>query len=700
MLNRRGFVLSAWQLATATMVALGPAVVPTLADIGPDVAICDIQSLRRWGALDNITGYSIGTLSVNVGDDNLSWIEATPFHPVISQNLFRLKDGRFEHIGQSWVKHTFCAIQNDSPCSAGCITLPSCGDYLTPGCQDPYSANRNGTQNLMGPKWQINAATGQFPWPPLQGDQGFVGDVTYKRLQVHNEDLDPALNAGARYFVEGMYITPDEQGTENRFNNATFREVLVGPAPNYDLSFLEDAVFQEVAITVWPELDREVQLTSMTIPNDGMVMLGARAADSDGDGIWQYEYGIYNMNSDRSIASFSLPLPENVTVSNVGFHDVDYHSGDGPNAINLDGADWPATVAKGALTWSVIEPHATNPNGNALRWGTLYSFRFDADSPPTTATATLGLFKPGTPDSVTLADLPAPRLLPYCTGDIEPDGLVDALDLALVLGSWGTANPIPDVNHDGVVNTSDLALVLGSWGQCDPPAVCCNARRRARCEILTAAECGSAGGIYLAGSSDCADCLTALCGDPAAGDCCSANGTPACDDAACCMAVCDTSPECCDSEWGAGCAAAAQTVCRQRCADPPPNDACADSLAILAGDTAYTTLGATTDGSAHASCQFDGQTYNDIWFDYIADCTGALTIATCGQADYDTDLVLYQGCDCGTMVLANCADDSPGCAGDTSRVATSAVQGTCYKVRVGGFGAASAGNGTLSIICE
>jgi hypothetical protein len=41
-----------------------------------------------------------------------------------------------------------------------------------------------------------------------------------------------------------------------------------------------------------------------------------------------------------------------------------------------------------------------NQNANALRWGTLYNFRFDADRAPYRVEAELGLFKPGTPTMV------------------------------------------------------------------------------------------------------------------------------------------------------------------------------------------------------------------------------------------------------------------------------------------------------------
>ena len=48
------------------------------------------------------------------------------------------------------------------------------------------------------------------------------------------------------------------------------------------------------------------------------------------------------------------------------------------------------------------------------------------------------------------------------TGDLNNDGIVDATDLALLLGAWGT--PAGDIDGDGTTNASDLALLLGNWG--------------------------------------------------------------------------------------------------------------------------------------------------------------------------------------------------------------------------------------------
>lgn len=47
--------------------------------------------------------------------------------------------------------------------------------------------------------------------------------------------------------------------------------------------------------------------------------------------------------------------------------------------------------------------------------------------------------------------------------DINGDGIVNALDLAIVLGNWGLANRAGDANGNGVVEAEDLTIVLGNW---------------------------------------------------------------------------------------------------------------------------------------------------------------------------------------------------------------------------------------------
>ena len=49
----------------------------------------------------------------------------------------------------------------------------------------------------------------------------------------------------------------------------------------------------------------------------------------------------------------------------------------------------------------------------------------------------------------------------YSEADLNQDGFVDGLDLALLLGSWGQATY--DIDGDGIVGGGDLAVLLGEW---------------------------------------------------------------------------------------------------------------------------------------------------------------------------------------------------------------------------------------------
>lgn len=48
-------------------------------------------------------------------------------------------------------------------------------------------------------------------------------------------------------------------------------------------------------------------------------------------------------------------------------------------------------------------------------------------------------------------------------GDVTGDGAVDAADLGVLLGAWGTADPLADLNGDGAVDAADLSILLGAW---------------------------------------------------------------------------------------------------------------------------------------------------------------------------------------------------------------------------------------------
>ncbi|MEK6674252.1 MAG: hypothetical protein AABZ47_01200 [Planctomycetota bacterium] len=380
--------------------------------VGPDVIVGTILGAYSYIVPSgDIDAFAFGTDACNIGSQSLDWIGASNRHPVIGQNLFRLKNGRFEHIGQSWLKHGFAAAALNG-CGCGC-TGPG-GQQLDVGCSDPYDGFTNGYQEFLGPKWQVNPYTGVFPYPfaaPAEEDT----DIS-RRLQVRKAEIAPSLNAGAMYFVEAQYITKDDTAAGNGLNNASHCQTFI--AKNADLNdyYIQasgSTQREQPAIRAWQNNDPSVVETDIFVEHDGMMILAGKATDL-GDGFHHYEYALQNYTSDRAAGSFSVPLTAGTVVRNTGFRDVDYHSGE-----PFDGTDWIASVVADSITWATI-PHAVNSNANALRWGTLYNFWFDANVSPATATLTIGLFKPGTPVDIT-ADSVAPAFCaPAACDDTDP----------------------------------------------------------------------------------------------------------------------------------------------------------------------------------------------------------------------------------------------------------------------------------------
>jgi hypothetical protein len=190
----------------------------------------------------------------------------------------------------------------------------------------------------------------------------------------------------------------------------------------------------------------------------------------------------------------------------------------------------------------------------------------------------------------------------------------------------------------------------------------------------------------------------AQCGDPAAGDCCVANGTPACSDAECCNLICGQDPFCCDTSWDSICANAAVAqcgVCGGGGGGGGGCDSCATATPIFLGDNVFANS-ATGCTFATTGCG-NGNSFNTNFYTFTPAETGFYRISTCNAADFDTVLSVSTNCD-PFSVLA-CNDDGAGCAGFTSTIANvELIGGVAYTVGIGGFGAGTfSGSGTVSI---
>ena len=120
---------------------------PCTFNSGPDVIVGALPATQKWGTVGGITAYSFATTSCNIGDEILPWFDDNNQHPVIAQNLYRVKDGRIDQLGMSWVKHGFGALAQNLCCTC---QNPGTFDFLGVGCSDPYTTGLNSVPDLQG----------------------------------------------------------------------------------------------------------------------------------------------------------------------------------------------------------------------------------------------------------------------------------------------------------------------------------------------------------------------------------------------------------------------------------------------------------------------------------------------------------------------------------------------------------------------
>jgi len=406
---------------------------------GPDVIVGELLDFVQYetGEVNGFVGLALGTDACNKGTENVAWI-ALPSnnHPFIPQNLYRMSAGadhteRFEQIGQSWGKHAFAAASSNT-CNFGCNGVG--GDHLGSGCSDAYGAGLNGWQDGIGSRAWVNPFNGSFPAGNTSNDHtGHAHDVTSHRMLVDVDDLNTSLNPGATYFAEANYIVPDEgiwcqsHPTEcNMYNNASYKQFTV-TGINQPFSFKPacSTVREQPAIKAWT--GATVNQIEPDPGNDGIWFMGYKVTNPSA-GVWHYEYALYNQNLDRAIQSFSVPLGPGVNVTNVEFHAPPQHPGfahDGTvGDAGYSSTPWDVTQDASAITWST-ETFTTNQNANAIRFATLYNFRFDADQPPQTTNATIDFFKTGSPMMVEIqgpqgGPTPTPTPTPTATPTSTP----------------------------------------------------------------------------------------------------------------------------------------------------------------------------------------------------------------------------------------------------------------------------------------
>lgn len=425
-----------------------PILAPLPALAGPDVIVADIPQVAHWGEVGGVHAYSFSVTACNIGDAELDWFANSNRHPVRASQLYRLSDGRFEQIGLGSVKHEFAALQMNV-CG---FCEPADGlDRLGVGCSTVDSATASGGQHSLGPRTEINPASGDFVFPFTGAGQ--TGDTIFKRLRASEADLS---TPGARYFFEGHTIAPDDADAGNGDNNASWREAVFNPA-TYNATLTGTTTAEQPAIYAWRLFDPTVQLSETEAPDGGRIIIGSRAEQIAG-GEWAYEYAVYNMNSATPIVGFEAPHAGRRDFSpahELGFHDVDYHSGD-----DVDPTDWPGEVGPFRVAWGAPGP-VLGELTNDVKWGTLYNFHFVSPFGPGYSSVWIE-FEAGDPETV----------IAITAGDLrcsdadfaEPYFVLDLLDIQSFLQAFLNQDGLADLAEPfGVYDLADLQLFIGAF---------------------------------------------------------------------------------------------------------------------------------------------------------------------------------------------------------------------------------------------
>ncbi|MCH7527469.1 MAG: hypothetical protein IID39_08535, partial [Planctomycetes bacterium] len=167
------------------------------------------------------TACNMGTLDIPwwsiYGDADRSPESECPFdppdgmsgcHPSMGMEIYRLRDGRLDQIGLSWLVHGWYALAS-SQCTH-CMNGDPSGNHLGVGCSTTEGVGGNGARSDLGPRSEWNPHTNE--WEPCgshfdgpnndcRRSSHTHGPVDH-RLRVADADLYAPNNPGAEYFYQ------------------------------------------------------------------------------------------------------------------------------------------------------------------------------------------------------------------------------------------------------------------------------------------------------------------------------------------------------------------------------------------------------------------------------------------------------------------------------------------------------------------
>lgn len=353
-----------------------------------DVRLTSLNALQQVARSNGLVALSMSTKLVNVGTHDVPWFWAidppgpiqpvTGQHPYATFNFYQLKNGSFRQIGKSDVKHAFYSTNIDCDCPGAQVIFTQCADV--------YSVMNNANQFYFAPRSEVHAFSGQWdslgshfdvtaaePTPDnFRSHSGETNDFAH-RLTVQESML---ADTNATYVVEAWYLV---QGDTNEYSSMGHR--LVTPVfTNGVWTFITNTTLTNgPALDAYVPRHQSAETASHRVveTGEGSIHVAVKVTPL-GNGNYRYGYAVMNLNFDRQLQAFSIPISPGVTWTNHSFADTD------TNSLN----DWIFSVSDGRVSWTMGET-------NGLSWGSLYSFNMEADAPPTPSRSLLASLYPG-----------------------------------------------------------------------------------------------------------------------------------------------------------------------------------------------------------------------------------------------------------------------------------------------------------------
>jgi Tol biopolymer transport system component len=198
--------------------------------------------------------------------------------------------------------------------------------------------------------------------------------------------------------------------------------------------------------SVWPSLSSDARYVAFQSKGENL------GAPADGD---QPDVFI----RDRDAGTTTWVSPDIPSLGTLQHFNRPYLSGDGTVIAFGMWVSFGAHILKVSLDSADLTPTLaiTDPWGHSALSQTGPWLSEDGENVLVTAIASKVVPFEANASALVLRHAPSPP------EDLTGDGVVNAADLALLLGAWGTASGSADLDADGTVGPGDLGILLSAW---------------------------------------------------------------------------------------------------------------------------------------------------------------------------------------------------------------------------------------------